>query len=74
MAFANTNPVTAVYARLLLAAAALPTAISLVYEWTTGAVPSNAVRAIAGAPLGAGAMLIVIGGLAALPRGRRNVN
>jgi Predicted membrane protein (DUF2085) len=40
-------------ARLALAAAALPTAVTLVYEWTTGQTPANWIRAIAGAPMGA---------------------
>src|ERR1700687_2879594 len=31
-------------ARMLLVVAASPTAITLVYEWTTGATPSNAIR------------------------------
>ena len=46
-------------ARLLLVVAALPTAATLVYEWTTGDTPSNAIRALAGAPLGAAVAFIV---------------
>jgi uncharacterized membrane protein len=38
--------------RVALAAAALPTAATLVYEWTTGITPSNAVRFAAGIPIG----------------------
>src|SRR6266700_4184484 len=30
-------------ARILLAIAALPTAVTLIYEWTTGITPSNAI-------------------------------
>jgi uncharacterized membrane protein len=41
------------YARIALLAAALPTAATLVYEWTTGQTPANAIRALAGFPLGA---------------------
>lgn len=47
-------------ARVLLAVAALPTAMTLVYEWTTGDTPSNALRALAGAPLGAAVVFIVV--------------
>jgi len=43
-----------------LLAAALPTAASLVVEWSTGVTPPNAVRALAGLPLGA-AIAWVIG-------------
>jgi uncharacterized membrane protein len=38
--------------RALFLAAALPTAATLVFEWTTGQTPSNVVRAAAGLPLG----------------------
>jgi hypothetical protein len=55
------------HTRVLLALAALPTAATLVYEWTTGDMPSNAIRALAGAMLGAAIAFIV---LRALP----NVN
>ena len=46
-------------ARVLLAVAAAPMAASLVYEWTTGDVPSNLVRAGTGIVLG-GAVAYVI--------------
>jgi uncharacterized membrane protein len=46
--------------RVLLVLAALPTAVTLVYEWTTGDTPSNAIRALAGALLGAAVALIVV--------------
>jgi len=39
-------------ARLVLGLAAVPTAITLVYEWSTGIMPSHAMRAVAGLPLG----------------------
>jgi uncharacterized membrane protein len=39
--------------RALVVAAALPTAATLLFEWTTGRTPSNPVRAFAGFPLGA---------------------
>jgi hypothetical protein len=47
-------------ARVLLVLAALPTAVTLVYEWTTGDTPSNAIRALAGAALGAAVAFIVV--------------
>jgi Predicted membrane protein (DUF2085) len=47
-------------ARGLLVAAALPTAVTLIYEWTTGDTPSNAIRALAGAPLGAAVVFLVV--------------
>jgi uncharacterized membrane protein len=38
--------------RIVLAATLLPTAATLVYEWTTGTMPAHAIRALAGAPIG----------------------
>ena len=58
-------------ARMLLVAAVLPTAVTLIYEWTTGNTPSNAIRALAGAPLGAAVALIVIEALRIQAAGRR---
>jgi hypothetical protein len=58
-------------ARMLLVAAVLPTAVTLIYEWTTGNTPSNAIRALAGAPLGAAVALIVIEALRIQTAGRR---
>jgi uncharacterized membrane protein len=40
-------------ARLTLFVACLPTAATLVFEWTTGTMPANWIRALAGLPLGA---------------------
>jgi len=48
-------------ARLILATAFLPTAATLVFEWTTGQAPSNAVRALAGLLLGAAVVWIMAG-------------
>jgi len=45
---------------MLLLIAALPTIITLAYEWTTGITPSNIVRACAGLPLGAAVAAIVL--------------
>jgi uncharacterized membrane protein len=39
--------------RLVLFAVAVPTALTLVFEWTTGVTPSNTVRFAAGVPIGA---------------------
>ena len=39
--------------RALLVAAALPTVLTLAFEWATGIAPSNVLRALAGVPLGA---------------------
>jgi len=46
----NVNP--AWRPRIALALAAVPTVVSLVYEWATGNAPSHAIRAAAGVPLG----------------------
>ena len=40
-------------ARLVLLVALIPTAATLVFEWTTGVTPANWIRALAGLPLGA---------------------
>ena len=61
---ASTTPFAA---RAMLALAAVPTALTLVYEWTTGDAPGNApgnaMRALSGLPLGAVivALLVVQG-------------
>ena len=47
-------------ARGVLAAAVTPTALSLMYEWTTGDVPSNWTRAAAGAVLCAAIALVLL--------------
>ena len=51
--------------RGVLLTAALPTLATLVYEWTTGQMPANAIRAAAGAPLGATVVWMV---LSSMPR------
>ena len=51
--FAGAITDTATQARRLLLVALVPTAITLVYEWTTGTMPANWIRALAGLPLGA---------------------
>ena len=47
-------------ARPLLFLAAVPTAVTLIQEWISGNMPSHWIRAAAGFPLGAVAMLIVL--------------
>jgi uncharacterized membrane protein len=50
-----------VRARLtVLAVAAAPAALTLVYEWTTGTMPSNVIRAFTGVLLGAATMWIIV--------------
>ena len=39
--------------RIVLLAALMPTAATLIFEWTTGTMPANWIRALAGLPLGA---------------------
>jgi len=40
-------------ARLILLLAFVPTAATLAFEWSTGLMPANWIRALAGVPLGA---------------------
>ena len=40
-------------ARVVLLVACIPTALTLIFEWTTGITPANWIRALAGLPLGA---------------------
>jgi uncharacterized membrane protein len=40
-------------ARIVLLVACTPTALTLLFEWTTGITPANWIRALAGLPLGA---------------------
>jgi hypothetical protein len=54
------KPDTTYDARLALLVGALPTIATLAYEWTTGVMPSNSIRAIAGFPLGAAVAAIVL--------------
>jgi uncharacterized membrane protein len=50
-------------ARGILIGASAPTAATLVYEWTTGVTPSNAIRAAAGLPLGLAVAALAAGAL-----------
>ena len=47
-------------ARVTLAVAALPSAATLVYEWTTGVTPSNALRFAAGIPIGVAVAWLIV--------------
>jgi hypothetical protein len=49
-------------AHLTCLAAALPTVVTLAYEWTGGGTPADWVRALAGAPLGALVAWLVVRG------------
>ncbi len=50
---------SAATARRVLIAALIPTALTLAYEWTTGAMPANWIRALAGFPIGAAAAWLI---------------
>ena len=47
-------------ARIFLVIGAAPTAVTLIYEWFSGYMPSHWIRAAAGFPLGAIVMLIIL--------------
>ena len=47
-------------ARAVLAAAVVPTALTLLYEWTTGRMPANMTRAAAGMPIGVAVAWLVL--------------
>ena len=57
----DTRSLETSHVRLLLLVCALPTAATLLYEWTTGQAPDNWTRAVSGAPLGAAVAWIVSG-------------
>ena len=48
------------HSRALLVAAVTPTLVTLVYEWTTGDMPSHLIRAAAGIPMGLIAAWLVV--------------
>jgi len=48
-------------ARRALLLAVLPTAFTLVYEWTTGQMPAHVIRAAAGVPIGVVVAWLVVG-------------
>jgi hypothetical protein len=43
-----------------LALAVVPTLLTLVYEWSTGDMPSHAIRAAAGVPIGVAVAWLVV--------------
>lgn len=49
--------------RWLLLLAAVPTLASLAFEWTTGVMPSNVIRAACGLPLGAAISWVLMEGV-----------
>ena len=44
----------------LMILAAVPSAVTLIWEWASGAMPSNAVRAVAALPLGAAVAYLIV--------------
>jgi predicted membrane protein DUF2085 len=60
--------------RVLLSVAALPAAISLVYEWTTGQMPSHWTRAATGLPLGGAVAWLLLEAMAPRARAADQVN
>ncbi len=45
---------------MLLLLAAAPSLATLAYEWSTGTMPSNTIRAFAGFPLGGAVALVIL--------------
>ena len=56
-------------ARMLLIISIVPAAATLVYEWTTGDVPANWIRAVSGLPIGVVVVWIVLCAARERPRG-----
>jgi hypothetical protein len=54
------EPFSRAAARVLLSLAALPSLATLVYEWTTGVMPSNALRFAAGVPIGVAVAWLIV--------------
>jgi uncharacterized membrane protein len=54
------RPASSSRARLFLAVAAAPVLVTLAYEWITGRTPSNEVRAMSGACIGAAVAWVLI--------------
>ena len=50
-------------ARWMLTLSAMPTVVTLIYEWTTGVMPAHGIRALAGFPLGAAVAIVVASGI-----------
>jgi hypothetical protein len=60
--------------RAMLGVAALPAAISLLYEWTTGHMPSHWARAATGLPLGAAVAWLLVQAMTPQARAADQVN
>ena len=56
-------------ARMLLIVSIVPAAATLVYEWTTGDMPANWIRALSGLPIGVVVAWIVQSAARERPRG-----
>ena len=69
-----TNAGAAAVARAILIAAALPAVFSLLYEWTTGQMPSHWARAATGLPIGAAVAWLVLAALHTEARAADQVN
>jgi hypothetical protein len=65
---------SAAASRALLGVAALPAAISLLYEWTTGHMPSHWARAATGLPLGAAVAWLLVQAMTPQARAADQVN
>jgi uncharacterized membrane protein len=59
-------------ARMLLMVSVIPTAGTLIYEWTTGHMPANWIRAAAGVPIGVVVAWIVLRLVRSTPRDEVN--
>jgi uncharacterized membrane protein len=53
-----------------LLVAAVPSALTLIHEWTTGETPANSIRALAGLPLGAAVACVLAWACARVEVGR----
>src|SRR5437867_1894183 len=58
-------------ARMLLIVSIVPAAVTLVYEWTTGDMPANWIRALSGLPIGVVVAWIVQSAAAGAAEGMR---
>jgi uncharacterized membrane protein len=60
-------------AKSTLLLSALPTVATLVFEWTTGQAPANPIRAVAGFPIGAAVVWVILSAIRgpAPPRERK---
>ena len=69
----STSALDARQSRCALALAALPAAATLAFEWITGNVPSNLIRAVSGVPLGAVVVIVVLSAIGERDRVARTV-